>query len=85
MLGLAESAASEHRRVPTAPSAESGSAEGKFPLPCRRDDPDDIGDVFEPLPPLENVDLDSELDMCVGLGLSIAFLGVIRVGTVASG
>ena len=83
--GLAVSAASEYRRVPAASSAASGSAEITSPLPVRRDDPDDIGDVFEPLPPLENVDLDSELDMCVGLGLSIAFLGVIRVGTVASG
>lgn len=35
-------------------------------LPCfcfRRDDPEAIGDVFETPPPLENVDLDTELDM----------------------
>ncbi|KAK2077171.1 hypothetical protein QBZ16_004805 [Prototheca wickerhamii] len=61
------------RAVPAAAASEAEDAREEkgekvvsLDVEFDRDDPEDIGDVFEPLPPLENVDLDSELDMCAG-------------------
>lgn len=63
------------------PVLEPAWAHAALPLPARslnpatriraytpRDDPEEIGDILEPPPPLENVDIDAEMDMWVVAG-----------------